>query len=43
MLALIHRRTSAKTEDLQRLADLLRGARRSIGPASLPEQAPQRA
>ena len=43
MLALIHRRTSAKTEDLHRLADLLRGARRSIGPASLPEKKPQRA
>jgi LysR family hydrogen peroxide-inducible transcriptional activator len=35
MLALIHRRTSAKTDDLHRLADLLRGARRSIGPASI--------
>jgi LysR family hydrogen peroxide-inducible transcriptional activator len=33
MLGLIHRRTSAKTEDLHRLADLLRGARRSIGAA----------
>ncbi len=33
MLGLIHRRTSAKTEDLHRLADLLRGARRSIAPA----------
>jgi LysR family transcriptional regulator, hydrogen peroxide-inducible genes activator len=33
MLGLIHRRTSAKADDLHRLADLLRGARRSIGSA----------
>jgi LysR family hydrogen peroxide-inducible transcriptional activator len=33
MLGLIHRRTSAKAEDLHRLADLLRGARRLIGRA----------
>jgi LysR family transcriptional regulator, hydrogen peroxide-inducible genes activator len=33
MLGLIHRRTSAKADDLHRLADLLRGARRLIGEA----------
>jgi LysR family hydrogen peroxide-inducible transcriptional activator len=33
MLGLIHRRTSAKANDLRRLADLLRGARRTLGPA----------
>ena len=32
-LGLIHRRTSAKADDLHRLADLLRGARRAIAPA----------
>jgi LysR family hydrogen peroxide-inducible transcriptional activator len=34
MLGLIHRRTSAKSGDLHRLADLLRGARRAIGAAA---------
>jgi hypothetical protein len=33
MLGLIHRRASAKADDLDRLADLLRGARRSIASA----------
>jgi LysR family hydrogen peroxide-inducible transcriptional activator len=33
MLGLIHRRTSAKANDLRRLADLLRSARRLLGPA----------
>jgi LysR family hydrogen peroxide-inducible transcriptional activator len=31
MLGLIHRHTSAKADDLHKLAELLRGARRSIG------------